>query len=388
MQPGLEEMAGDFYEGSLDETRWASGMERLAQMAGARGAVFTLEDLDAGQSTVLHHVGQPPEAIRDYHAEFHRLAPMLARAPSVAPGEWQDWLQRSPQHRKSVYYNEFLVPHGNHSGIATVLWREGNRYACLGLQRDADQGSFEADDQRALAPIVPHLRRAARLYLATQRLREEARFRSDMLDRIQLPVFIVDSRAVVVFANHAAEALARSGDALAVVSGMLTSRTGAPALQAALQRATRTARAEGSSVRLDGARAPAPTVAVVTPLPAHSPAARPWQRPLAVVMATSTAHRSLADVLHGAFGLTPAEMRLALGLSEGLSLSDVAERHGVKVQTLRGQLKSLFWKVGVRRQAELASLMAALQPLAPGEPRQNCGSAAPIWGFRDVGPST
>jgi DNA-binding CsgD family transcriptional regulator len=63
--------------------------------------------------------------------------------------------------------------------------------------------------------------------------------------------------------------------------------------------------------------------------------------------------------------VTPAEARLGVGLADGLSMAEIAERHDVKVQTLRSQLKSLFWKVGVRRQAELVRQLAALQCMAP-----------------------
>lgn len=63
------------------------------------------------------------------------------------------------------------------------------------------------------------------------------------------------------------------------------------------------------------------------------------------------------------FSLTPAECRLAQRLSRGQSLQEIS--HGLKigVGTVRMQLKSVFWKTGTRRQAELVALLSQLARL-------------------------
>ena len=65
------------------------------------------------------------------------------------------------------------------------------------------------------------------------------------------------------------------------------------------------------------------------------------------------------------FGLTAAEARLASALSMGHSLESAAHFLGLSVETVRTYLKSIFHKVGVSRQAELARLLASL-PAADG----------------------
>ena len=57
------------------------------------------------------------------------------------------------------------------------------------------------------------------------------------------------------------------------------------------------------------------------------------------------------------FGLTPAEQRLTLFLSAGGHLMDAAKSFRVSRHTVRNQLRSIFDKVGVRRQSELTHLM-------------------------------
>lgn len=64
------------------------------------------------------------------------------------------------------------------------------------------------------------------------------------------------------------------------------------------------------------------------------------------------------------FSLTPAEVRLAQKLGEGLSLSEAAEALGVSLATVRNQLRSVFDKVGVHRQSDLVRLLADLSQVA------------------------
>ena len=58
-----------------------------------------------------------------------------------------------------------------------------------------------------------------------------------------------------------------------------------------------------------------------------------------------------------AFRLTPAERRLARYLASGGCLTDAAKSFGVSRHTVRNQLRSIFDKVGVQRQADLTRLI-------------------------------
>ena len=56
------------------------------------------------------------------------------------------------------------------------------------------------------------------------------------------------------------------------------------------------------------------------------------------------------------FDLTPAETALSLQLTNGLSLEESAEALGIRRNTARAHLRSIFSKTGVRRQTELVRL--------------------------------
>lgn len=83
---------------------------------------------------------------------------------------------------------------------------------------------------------------------------------------------------------------------------------------------------------------------------------------VALVLVHDLAAPPLPDpqALAQVFGLTPGELRVAHQLAAGASAQDIARSHGVAVSTVRCQIRVLFDKVGVRRQAELVATLAAL----------------------------
>jgi len=80
---------------------------------------------------------------------------------------------------------------------------------------------------------------------------------------------------------------------------------------------------------------------------------------LVLVVRHPSTRDPLADRLRVTFDLTPAEASVALALCTGKSPDEIAENRGVKIDTVRTQLRTLFSKLRVKRQAELVSLLLA-----------------------------
>lgn len=117
-----------------------------------------------------------------------------------------------------------------------------------------------------------------------------------------------------------------------------------------------------------GARAPAPGEAVLV---VSAPEDQPSKWP----------------AIQSAFGLTPAELRLARRLDGGETLREAADALGVAFNTVRVQVRSLMEKVGVRRQAELLLALKQFEGLlsAVGPAISGTSPAAPYRPFA-VGP--
>lgn len=70
-----------------------------------------------------------------------------------------------------------------------------------------------------------------------------------------------------------------------------------------------------------------------------------------------------ARQLMSMFGLSPAEARLARALCHGETLEEYADAQGVKLPTLKTQLRAVFAKTQTDRQVSLVSLIAGIPPL-------------------------
>jgi DNA-binding CsgD family transcriptional regulator len=74
---------------------------------------------------------------------------------------------------------------------------------------------------------------------------------------------------------------------------------------------------------------------------------------MASVVANEGREISQADFLQDRFDLTPSQARLVVHLVAGSSLRSCAKALGIKYETARGYLKSVFQRTGTHRQAEL-----------------------------------
>lgn len=77
----------------------------------------------------------------------------------------------------------------------------------------------------------------------------------------------------------------------------------------------------------------------------------------AVAAAEVRAERHREAHLGAAHKLSPQETRIVLHLVDGGTVASCAEALGVVESTVRSHLKSVFAKTGVRRQAELRTLL-------------------------------
>jgi DNA-binding CsgD family transcriptional regulator len=93
---------------------------------------------------------------------------------------------------------------------------------------------------------------------------------------------------------------------------------------------------------------------------------------MASVVANEGREIPQADFLEERFHLTHAEARVVVHLVQGTSLKSSAEALGIKYETVRSYLKSVFAKTGTHRQAELVlTVFHAMsdEPNPPGASR-------------------
>jgi DNA-binding CsgD family transcriptional regulator len=196
---------------------------------------------------------------------------------------------------------------------------------------------------------------------AVRNLRWRSSVALQALDRLCSGIIVSDERGQVVEMNRAAQAMVRLEGGLAVCNGRLSAgRVFETAKLAKLiaAAAAPSKRGVGAGRMLIGRGDDLPAY-VLTVVPLH-PDLATGERPLAMIVIVDPEQHSPSDGdLVELFGFTPAEARLAAALMRGKALTEIAAAFGLRVPTLRTQLRSILKKVGARRQSDLVRIFSS-----------------------------
>jgi DNA-binding CsgD family transcriptional regulator len=69
----------------------------------------------------------------------------------------------------------------------------------------------------------------------------------------------------------------------------------------------------------------------------------------------------LTERLRSRFGLTAAEARVALGISEGLSYAEIGSRLSISTHTVHTHVKQIHQKLGVHSNGRAAAIIRGLE---------------------------
>jgi DNA-binding CsgD family transcriptional regulator len=261
---------------------------------------------------------------------------------------------------KTEFYNEFLRKFNwLHSGAAVVECT-GSAMAVATFVRGPDLGPFEDTELNILRDLVPHIRRALMLHRRMLELHASNELAQWGLDQVPFGVILLASDGKVICVNRIAKEFCTSGT-LSPTSDTVHLRN--VAYDRRLQTLIRTCRSPRLSQHAGGAfqiygENSTPLVVSVTPI--RHPAVS--EQNAVALFLTAPEHRlaPTAHFLNAAFHLTPAEIRLAELMAEGISAKQAAEQLQLSRETVKSQLSSIFAKTGVQRQAKLAKLLNTL----------------------------
>jgi DNA-binding CsgD family transcriptional regulator/PAS domain-containing protein len=351
----LAEIEDSFASAAVDPSRWNAAMDTAARATGSFGAIMLpvkgrlpLFPLSAAMHPIMDAYVREDWVHRD--VRYRSTPALLARGVST------DFDFTTPEDmRRLPYYQEFLAPHGL-CWFAGVKVGDGEDVWVLVLQHTAAQGPFTPTELRRLAMLSRRLSGAAELARAFAFARMEAAL--EAFEASGSAAAIVGYLGDVIRLNRSAERLL--GEDLKIVKGRIVCADSNST--AALDRALHA---------LVWSREAALHLPVVLPRKMGRPIlAYPSSRPGVAHAAFAQCHCFVVFVdleariaapdgdLTLAFGLTPAEARIASGLLAGASIDAVADKLGIAYETSRNQLKSVFQKTDTHRQGQLVSLLA------------------------------
>ncbi len=185
-----------------------------------------------------------------------------------------------------------------------------------------------------------------------------ARWLALALDEVDFGMVLVADDGQVLHANHAARAELDDEHPLQLLGRELRARLAADA--AALLDALSAARRGLRRMVHLGERDRKASIVIV---PLGALAAGGQQASLLMLNKREVCGNLSAQCFASSHGLTPAETRVLLALSQGKKPREVAEAHGVGLATVRTQIGSIRAKTGTAGIRDLVSRVATLPPM-------------------------
>jgi len=185
---------------------------------------------------------------------------------------------------------------------------------------------------------------------------------SDIIDRLTVSVFLVDSAGFVRHANAAGQSLLADGEVLRARHGRLDTPD---ARERAALLAAIAAGVEGAQAVPLTSAAGGRFIASILPLDSgFRREASGEARAAAAVFVNKPAGRFEfpGEMLAKLFKLTGAELQILFALLDGATIAQTAQRFGIAVATVKTHLQRIFAKTGTARQSDLMRKIALLTP--------------------------
>lgn len=356
----LSHILGALYDAALDEAGWVKCLEAIRVTFSGNYASLIVRKETADDVGLIVSAGDNQTSL-DPGNPFIAMSPFTGLKPDTLVTirdvtSEQEW-------RASAYYLDYCKHQGVfHVMAADIATRDGGLYG-FRVTRAEGQPDFSRAELEFCGLLLPHIKRALNLHLSINQDRKVSTLYSHAMTQMLVGVVILDQNGLVIECNPAATAIFGLKDGLTVDAGQLQSSYSDDnrKLQKLLREALNATHMEQLGVT-QAMTVTRPSGKLSWGLILQRISSDQWtegkQRPSLAVFVRDTEGRvdpsvRLAQQL---FQLTPAETALAIQLANGLSLEEATEALGIKRNTGRAHLRSIFSKTGVRRQTELVRI--------------------------------
>ncbi|NRA85939.1 MAG: hypothetical protein HRU28_00810 [Rhizobiales bacterium] len=366
------------YAGALDDRKWSIFIKQLSIAYPGTMTSFIFYDLEQSGAPVNFYSNADDYFIQKYAEHYMGVNPWLKYVLDLPTGHVDDGRGHiSLKDLKTTeFYNDWMKPQeGIDSTIGAQVLNEKHLQAAFSVQfqdeklNNDNYACLKAD----IVILTKHLQRAIILRKKLEAIQIYTDCLEHIVHRLSSAVLISNSNNELIFANRAAENYFTSGLLLLGRDNSIAIKKNSNNKQ--LQKLVHSATSSTQLLDLKSISATRITddmgkefVIMVFPLSPYihsnirSGIYNDHSKRQCLVFIIDPSKQDYADVeiISAAFGLTPAESRLAKSLYEGLSLSDHAELYQTTTTTARNQLSSIFQKMGISKQSELVKQLAKI----------------------------
>jgi len=366
----MEKSLAGLYRAAAGIEPWSMALQRITNGYRGVGTQFICINKATGALTLSPACASTPhEAELEYVRQHRASDPRIPLLPATTPEEWIFCQGEFPGRNadESPYYRDLQIPYGAGYSATMKVAENADETVLIGLLSLPGQGAFDETQLAYIKNIGFHLREAFQIFQRVRELATGSVVGANLIRRIRKPVFILSVDRHVSAMNDAAAALVNLGHGPLRVHSNRIHAADAETEQALTVASLRIANGlvpvkrdqfislpkkwRGNWLALSmGYMAPAETMQ----------AFGDFGQFLLTVHPTAAAGLPHPAIWQSAFGLTPAEARVAGLIHAGQDVNQAALKLGVAASTVKSQLQSVYAKTATSKQSVLVGLLASL----------------------------
>jgi len=341
----------------FEEPVWGTFLEKFRAAMGARSLSLIFKDPQENDRGMLFHVGGHIEWQEQYEEHFYSIDPLMDIPPNKPVTLTE--LLGNKQLTRTEYYQGFMRPLDLTDSLGMDGIVQNGQRLRIRVSRYSDEPSFSETDKELLGLIMPHAVSALRNQSRILQSRSGNRLLHQALGMFEVGTVLIDTSAMIVDVNDIAlmrlepfgrikrgERLTFKNKQLDVRFRRIMQDISNSERHAHITRVMRLTTAGNGALSF-----------IVTKVPTQPGAGRQTGEILVFVIDPYREPALRPDWISMIFEITPAEAALACSLATGVTPELAAHERGVSINTIRSQIRSLYRKMGVSRQADLVRVL-------------------------------
>jgi len=360
----------EIYEATVNPAHWDYVVTMIAKLTRAKSACLYYKNKDMEIASTIAQYGLSDDQSANLGDQCEKLDAMFCAGepansdePSCSqfhPGD-NDILRPD-----SELYQGWMKSNGFYYVAGAQFVNNDSQKAGIAILRNRSSGAWDDGQIRVIDEILPHLCRAFNIHseFTYLRLKQDALLKG--LDRLVIGLILYDRQAKPVYINPTAEAIIEAHPGLYLDDGdlILTNTEDEKNLRKTIIDSAEIdpddSWKQSVAIGVTHPDVPAPLPLLVTPMHAHMITSDLDYEgaKVAVFISDPNLQQPISvENLVSVYSLTPSEAQVAISLSNGHSIEEIANNSHHSTHTIRSQLKSVFRKTGVSRQSELIKML-------------------------------
>jgi DNA-binding CsgD family transcriptional regulator len=346
------------YAGVLDDAEWGRALIKMADLVGGGGVQLLAFDATSGGLLRDENHRMDPDVLREYRECWSARDVFFAPTMGIPAGRCipDQKLVDPHEFKRTAMFNELMLPADCPHLLIMCLERSSRRLALVSVKASRRHGPFNDAEVNRLQVVMPHVQRVLQIRDRLELHQIRAAGLSASLQRLPFGVLLLEDSGRIAESNAFAERLLRTESSVRCDRNRTLWLQGAAGIELRRWMALGLPAAPTPNGILHVVRGDArlPLSVLAVPLP---DVAATWLTPaprwLVLLFDPEERIAPVARMLSLDLGITEKESELCALLSVGLDLKVCAARLGIRVNTARNHLKSIFGKTGTHSQPEL-----------------------------------